>query len=70
MSAITITLACGCRVEWAETQAAAPYCATHQTAVVRAVKAPAPRFRGFCQGPSAAREALEPVRVPVPTREE
>ena len=70
MSAITITLSCGCRVEWAETQTATPCCAIHSDAVVRAVKAPAPRFRGFCQGPSAAREALEPVRVPVSTREE
>ena len=60
---VRITFACGHGQAWQD--GGAPICATCGERRVSRVKAPAPRFRGVCVGPSATRDALAAVPVSV-----
>ena len=58
---ITVTMACG-HVLSGDAKAA-PYCPLCREVRVSRVKAPAPRFRGYCVGPTAEFAQLDPKPV-------
>ena len=64
---VRLTFACGHGQTWNENDV--PICATCGERRVSRTKAPAPRFRGVCVGPSATPEALGAVPVSVGTKE-
>ena len=59
---MTVFFACGHQVTLGDPGETPPVCACGERRV-RDVKAPAPRFRGACQGPSAVLEALPAMPV-------
>lgn len=62
MASITVTYACGHTQSIGANSDTPPICECGERRVSR-VSAPAPRFRGICQGPSASMVALEAVPV-------
>lgn len=60
-----IIFACGCPpMKVSDDTNAPPICPCGERRI-RDVKAPAPRFRGVCQGPSAVSVRLDPIVVDV-----
>lgn len=60
---IRVRMACGHLLDWEE-GTDRPRCDACQEVRIGAVSAAPPRFRGLCEGPTAVREALDPLPVP------
>lgn len=63
---IYIRFACGHRFAIDANANGAPACPTCGESRVSRTTAPAPRFTGFCQGPSAESKMLEPLPIAIP----
>lgn len=63
---ITIRFACGHGFTIDASVSAAPVCPTCGERRVSRVLAPAPKFTGFCSGPSAESKALEGTPIAIP----
>lgn len=63
---ITVTFACGHGFALDPSVAVAPECPTCGERRVSRVTAPAPRFTGWCSGPSAESTPLPAVPIAIP----
>ena len=68
MTEIVVRFQCGCERPVDVDKVTSPVCPEHGQRARGVVKAPMPRFTGYCAGPSATAKALEPVAVTVATR--
>lgn len=66
MSGIYVRFACGHRFSIDPSVNAQPTCPACGETRVSRTTAPAPRFSGYCQGPSAEPKALEPIPIAIP----
>lgn len=63
---ISIRFACGHKFSIDASVTAHPTCPACGETRVSRTAAPAPRFTGFCQGPSAESKMLEPLPIAIP----